>query len=201
MKYKAGDRVRIRSKEWMDAQKKNANGEITKNGLCLSERMFMYAGRTATIKRICPNGTYKLDIDNERHWWMDWMFDPDYKADELLSAEDAFEYLINGETLYDKEGKPRRFTDDEINTFYSLYRLPAKRKRPMTSWEVLDWANSEASRGWVVLCIYNNGNRPKWSPPQFFDYDDNVARYRRARMLPDLSGVDESTIQGFEVEE
>jgi hypothetical protein len=28
-----------------------------------------------------------------------------------------------------------------------------------------------------------------------------IEKYQRARLLPDLSGVDESTIQGFEVEE
>jgi hypothetical protein len=32
----------------------------------------------------------------------------------------------------------------------SLYRHPPKRKRPMTRFEVLNWADSEASHGWVV---------------------------------------------------
>jgi hypothetical protein len=40
-----------------------------------------------------------------------------------------------------------------------------------------------------------------WKPPQFFSYNMDLDEHQRARLLPDLSGVDEDTIQGFEVEE
>jgi hypothetical protein len=36
--------------------------------------------------------------------------------------------------------------------------------------------------------------------PQYFSYNDEGAVYQRAKLLPDHSGVDESTIQGFETE-
>jgi hypothetical protein len=81
-----------------------------------------------------------------------------------------------------------------------LYRRSfEKRARDMTRWEVLDWANSEASRGWFVKI---RGSE-RWRVPQFYDYDYefDASKYQRAQLLPDKSGVDESTIQGFEVEE
>jgi hypothetical protein len=220
MKYKVGDTVRIRSKEWMDAQRKDADGDIAMNGLCLTKGMFMYAGRTATIKRICPNRTYKLDIDNERYWWMDWMFDPDYKADGLLSAKDAIIAMVReGEHLFDKDGREFYWDDggkifwhtlDAVNDagkeytvrgsnfpLPDLYRRPSRRKRTMNRWEVLDWAGSDASRGWLVRA---SENMP-WILPAYYGYNEDFSTYQRARLLPDLSGVDEDTIQGFEVEE
>jgi hypothetical protein len=202
MKYKVGDTVRIRSKEWMDAQDKNHLGSIDnlKGSYIMNSSMQEYAGETTKIVVVHHVG-YSLDIDNHFNIWQDWMFDPDYSDDGPLDAEYAVRAMLDGETLYDKEGNPRRFSDDEIESFMSLYRIPPKRKRLMNRWEALDWANSEASRGWVVLYVYDNGNRSKWVSPQFFEYDDDIDQYRRARLRPDLSGVDEDTIQGFEVEE
>jgi hypothetical protein len=138
----------------------------------------------------------------------------DLPGREPLDAEDAVRAMLDGEVLHDDGGwehswdkKHKRFvykSKDAViihDHFTCLHRHPVKRLRYMTRWEVLAWANSEASRGWAVLYVYDNGNRSKWSPPQFFDYAAGIEQYRRARLLPDLSGVDESTIQGFEVEE
>jgi hypothetical protein len=98
----------------------------------------------------------------------------------------------------------KRWVDDNGHSrdlcripFINFRRRPAKHNRPMTRWEVLVWANSEESRGWVVQA---QGNK-MWYIPQFFSYDTDTAKYRRARLLPDNSGIDESTIRGFEVEE
>jgi hypothetical protein len=203
MKYKAGDTVRIRSKEWMDAQEKDVMGCIrisTESGVSIAPMMQRFAGKLAKISD-AVNGSYKLYIDNQTFIWTDWMFDPDYLGDGPLGAEEAVRAMLDGETLYDKEGKPRRFTDDEINTFCSLYRLPLRRKRAMTRWEVMDWTNSEASRGWVVRMVYDNDSADEWKSPQWYGYISGIETYQRARLRPDLSGVDEDTIQGFEVEE
>jgi hypothetical protein len=67
----------------------------------------------------------------------------------------------------------------------------------MTRWEILAWANSEASRGWLV----RGEGSDTWYVPQFYTYTDDINGFQRARLLPDLSGIDEDTIQGFEVEE
>jgi hypothetical protein len=71
------------------------------------------------------------------------------------------------------------------------------RTRSMTRWEILSWVNSPASQNWVVR-TEGSGN---WNQPQYFSYSLGEDRYQRARLLNNLSGIDESTIQGFEVEE
>jgi hypothetical protein len=201
MKHKVGDTVRIRSKEWMDAQGKDSDGDIIIMGNCLSRHVIEYAGQTARITYVdVEDKICKLNIDDGCYWWQDWVFDPDYSDDGPLDAEYAIRAMLDGETLYDKEGNPRKFTDAEIESFMSLSRSPPKRKRPMTRWEVLDWTNSEASRGWVVSHIAADMVLG-WRPPQFFSYENDIVQYWRARLRPDLSGVDEDTIQGFEAEE
>jgi hypothetical protein len=178
--------------------------------------MFEYAGRTARITRLSDGG-YRLDIDNGEWHWEDWMFDPDYNpAVEPLSAIDAIIAMARGkETLYDEEGRKHFFEEDKSDrrygrlvflnedgiaetacTFTGLCRRQEKRTRDRTRWEILAWANSEESRGWVV-----NFDNSDWVSPQCRSYSGELKNYRRARLLPDLSGIDESTICGFEAEE
>jgi hypothetical protein len=172
--------------------------------------MQKYAGREAKIVRVWED-SYYLDIDDGVYLWQDWMFDPNYKADGPLPAEDAIRVMLDGETLYNEDGDVKYFwsagcfrvvypDSDEMEIVDSFndatfYRRPTKSRRGMTRLEVLDWANSKASRRWVVRWQDN-----AWAIPQFFGYDKDISGFQRARLLPDRSGVDESTIQGFEVE-
>jgi hypothetical protein len=205
MKYKVGDVVRVRSKEWIEAQKKDQDGWIPGfDGRYMSPDMFKFAGNVAVI-----SNESLIQIEGCDRCWAEWMFDPDYNpSNDMLPADDAIRAMLDGETLYDSSGKEWRWdashclfnfpgTDDVLSMFYGLYRRHVKCKRLMTQWEVIDWSNSEASRGWVVI----SKHEVLWSPPQSFRYNLDISAYQRARLLPDLSGVDESTIQGFEVEE
>jgi hypothetical protein len=163
-----------------------------------------------------------LDIDGEEFGWADWMFDPDYKADGPLSAKDAVIAMVrDGEPLFDKGGR-QFYWDNNIKVLWhtsddanddskahivdkavfplpELYRRPKKHKRLMSRSEALNWANSEASRGWAVRWKYDDNNL--WSLPKRITYIRTMDQYLRAQLIPDLFGVDESTIQGFEVEE
>jgi hypothetical protein len=213
VKYAVGDIVRIRSKEWIDAQEKTNEGDIKIDGHnSFAVPMFEYAGRTARITEVCGN-CYKLNVDSGAWDWQDWMLEPDCApAGEPLSAIDAIIAMArDGLVLFNEKGVPCRYDEELqsivsreadgekciVTTFRNLRRDPPERKRPMTRWEMLDWAGSEESRGWLV--------RPEggetWYLPQFYNYSPDRAKYFRARMLPDKSGIDESTIQGFEVEE
>ena len=50
MKYKVGDKVMIKSKEWFDKQPKNKNGSVVKhNSDAFTETMSMFCGLDATI--------------------------------------------------------------------------------------------------------------------------------------------------------
>jgi hypothetical protein len=221
MKCKAGDMVRIRSKEWIAAQKRDEHGNILLAcGTCkIIMEMEKYAGKEAKIIKSYSDATgvwYKLDIGNRCYVWQDWMFDPDYKADDPLPAEDAIRAMMDGEILMDSEGREFFWNKDKgcfvacsacytspggievIPWAISLYRRLPKRKRPMTRFEVLNWVISEASHGWVV----RKSDKEEWYAPYFHVYPkEGIPALQRARLLPDCSGVDEDTIQGFEVEE
>jgi hypothetical protein len=214
MKRVVGETVRIRSKEWMDEQEKTPTGCIDcpdGSNVDMLAAMQRFAGKTAKI--VDMNGSsYTLDIDDRIFFWEDWMFDPDFKSDAPLSAKDAIRAMLGGEILERDYNVVERFNGTHFvyqiigedkwtlkpvdGVFTGLRRRPVKRKRKMTRWEAMDWANSEASRGWVV----KTDELHVWRIPQFFSYDTDADRYQRARLLPDLSGVDESTIQGIEVE-
>jgi hypothetical protein len=217
-KYKIGDKVRVRSKEWIDAQKKNDYGYILAPKGCAMDMLTTqqaHAGEVTEILCVDVDGTYRISADNADLWWAEWMFD-DPAGPEILSPEEAARAMLDREILLCPQdfGEPRCLAKWDGNNFVcywegkewqgttvlpntkGLRRLPAKRKRPMTRWEILAWANSEASWGWVV-----QWNEYNWDIPQRFSYDNDNSQYQRARLLPDLSGVDESTIQGLEVEE
>lgn len=83
MKYKVGDTVRIKSKAWMDAQPKDADGHIACLGnredkLTIAPEMFQYAGQTAIISQTIVDGTrYNIYLDDGMWSWVDEMFEDD----------------------------------------------------------------------------------------------------------------------------
>jgi hypothetical protein len=216
MKYNVGDTIRIQSQKWIDAQeKKDVEGSpaIWKDG-CESfvKDMFRYAGKIATIMEVDKEHQYyDLNIDDRKYAWEDWMFDPDYKPDEPLSAEGAIRAMLDKEAICDKNGQQcfwnnyaYRFEIEDngifraLFDFTGLYRRPIKCKRFMTKEEINAWAESVASHGWMVR---NTLTLNAWTFPNYFEYTGTITDYQRAKLLPDLSGIDESTIQGFRVEE
>lgn len=74
MKYKVGDKVRIKSKEWYE-KNKNASGDILCGGTFFVEDMERYCGETATITSI--DKTYNINIDDNEFNWTDEMFEDD----------------------------------------------------------------------------------------------------------------------------
>jgi hypothetical protein len=87
--------------------------------------------------------------------------------------------------------------------FVGLRRFSKQKKQPMDTFECLAWVNSAESQGWMVSCKAETDYKwSSWDIPQRFKYDGREERkdcvsYRRARVLPDKSVIDESTIQGF----
>lgn len=72
MKYKVGDKVKVRSKEWWDAQPKNAYGNVKCGSEVFVEGMTYMCGKTVTISAIRSN-TYR--IGDEAFYWTDEMFE------------------------------------------------------------------------------------------------------------------------------
>lgn len=86
MKYKVGDKVRIKSKEWFEEMKKESFCVVIK-GLSVLEEMAKFCGKEAIITYCCnEDRTYKIDIDNY-HWYNDDMFDDSYNPEKSILTE------------------------------------------------------------------------------------------------------------------
>ena len=209
--YEVGDTATIKPREWFE--ERMHGGSVLKGvGYTFVGSMLEYAGKEAKVVGLRTDG-YSLDIDNGRWKWSDWML-----GDRPgLPAEDALKVMLRGKKLYDKHGNEYLWSKEKccfvtdksdgsgILRIYDTREMPRlfrgkpspKAARAMTRFEVLAWAGSEESRGWLVRDRFLDG----WRLPQFFAYDGDLSQYQRARMFPDLSGIDESTVQGFELEE
>lgn len=74
LKFKAGDKVRVKSLEWYDSNK-NAEGKVYKDGITdihFSEGMTFWCGKIVQIKKI-HGDTYV--VDDSFCYWQDWMFE------------------------------------------------------------------------------------------------------------------------------
>ena len=74
MKYKVGDKVRVKSLEWYSKNSKNS--AVVQNGVSFTDAMLKYSGKTAVVVGIYHD-SYDLDIDNKEWYWYDWMFEYD----------------------------------------------------------------------------------------------------------------------------
>jgi hypothetical protein len=133
-KYKVGDKVRIRSRAWIDAQEKDDNGCIINNGACIKTMIWgmqIYAGKEAEIKHASSAEAYKTSVDGENYWWADWMFeDPaepyrDYREEEIESK---------GESNMSNENK-----NGEHPSKYKMFRNFMYNDLGITKEDVKEW--------------------------------------------------------------
>ena len=75
MKYKVGDKVRIKSLEWYN-ERKNGLGHVAHDDFYNAFELFMiaYCGMEANITEV-EGSHYILDVDNGDWWWKDFMFE------------------------------------------------------------------------------------------------------------------------------
>ena len=88
MKYKVGDKVRIKSLDWYN-ENKNINGFV----FGFTPKMSEYCGKTATIVKV-GSFHYELDIDDWDWYWTDEMFDENYYMEQkefTISIPDGYE--------------------------------------------------------------------------------------------------------------
>lgn len=99
MKYKVGDKVRVKSLGWYN-QNKDSDGNIYLNdfGIPFIKEMSVFCGRKAVIASIFGE-EYKIDIDKNRWYWKAWMLE-----DDLLNEadSDSAELKNNIEVLKEK---------------------------------------------------------------------------------------------------
>ena len=93
MKYKVGDRVKVKSLDWYSKNSKNS--AVVQNGVSFTDAMLKYCGKTAVVVGIYYD-SYDIDIDNKEWYWYDWMFEDDYlnEADyNCVELKDTIEVI------------------------------------------------------------------------------------------------------------
>ena len=97
MRYKKGDKVRIKSLEWYNANK-NSEGEIIfHNFHIFDESMSEFCGKVVTIDAYNPRGNYyDIKEDGKVNFWSDDMFEGlviEDTQDKMVSLDKVCEYL------------------------------------------------------------------------------------------------------------
>lgn len=96
MKYKVGDKVRVR--QWDDMVEEFGvwAGAINTPESSFDEGMRLYCGTIVTIKEVKNNNSYYIEEDDEDWFWTDEMFEPyeDKKTRPIPFNKEAFDRLI-----------------------------------------------------------------------------------------------------------
>lgn len=105
MKYKVGDKVKIKSLEWYNSKKEYDYGFFV-NSVFFNKEMSDYCSKTAVITNVNENSLcYKIDIDFGTWFWYDWMFEDDFTENIIESKNSNESELIglkaNDEIIYD----------------------------------------------------------------------------------------------------
>ena len=89
MKYKVGDKIKIKSIDWYNHQVKDKDGDIpisSVNYTYFTKEMSNFCGKEAKIVGVSDN-YYTLDIDKGVFEWIDVMFEDNYIFEELPIGE------------------------------------------------------------------------------------------------------------------
>ena len=87
MKYKVGDKVKIKSLEWYN-ENKNKLGHVVHNDCnnTFVSSMAAYCGMEANITEVAGS-YYILDVDNGDWWWQDFMFEEPIQESECTKQQ------------------------------------------------------------------------------------------------------------------
>ena len=85
MKYKVGDKVRIKSKEWWDAQPKNEHGNVRCGSDTFTDTMICMCGKVVEITDVLEDTYF---IKEYGYNWTDEMFDDSYNPEKSILSEE-----------------------------------------------------------------------------------------------------------------
>ena len=156
MKYKVGDKVKIKSLDWYNANKAE-DGEVYLESNTFLQLMSKYCGKVATITYAC-SCKYSLDIDGGKWNWIDEMFE------ENINDMETKEIII-----------PQGWEIDEVRG-NKIILMESKKKLPETWEECYEQLGTEnilpAGLGKPMLAlmkllvcreVYRQGWKPDWS--------------------------------------
>jgi hypothetical protein len=85
MKYKNGDKVKIKSYQWYN-DNKDCHGDVYNCKKIFNSTMSMYCGKEMTIEEVDEEGQfYYLYEDIEAYKWTDDMFDDDWELQQVVT--------------------------------------------------------------------------------------------------------------------
>lgn len=97
MRYKKGDRVRVKSLEWYNANKNSEGAIIFPDFRIFDDSMSEFCGKVVTIDAYIPRGNYyDINEDEKVNYWSDDMFEGlaiEESQEKMISLEKACEYL------------------------------------------------------------------------------------------------------------
>lgn len=97
MRYRKGDRVRVRSLEWYNANKNSEGAIIFPDFRIFDDSMSEFCGKVVTIDAYIPRGNYyDINEDGKVNYWSDDMFEGlaiEKTQEKMISLEKACEYL------------------------------------------------------------------------------------------------------------
>ena len=93
MKYKVGDKVKIKSLDWYNANR-DYDGNVECGFYYFIEEMSKYCGKILTIGEIYRNNRYVLQED-ENFAWSDEMFDSNIENPEDVESKTTSEQMIS----------------------------------------------------------------------------------------------------------
>ena len=99
MRYKKGDKVRVRSLEWYNANKNSEGAIIFHNWRIFDDSMSEFCGTVVTIDAYNPRGDYyDIKEDGKVNYWSDDMFEGlaiEKPQEKMVSLEQVCEWLKN----------------------------------------------------------------------------------------------------------
>lgn len=99
MRYKKGDRVRVKSLEWYNANKNSDDAVIFSDWRIFDKSMSEFCGKIVTIDAYVPRGSYyEIKEDENENFWSDAMFEGlvvEEPQEKMVSLEQVCEWLKN----------------------------------------------------------------------------------------------------------
>lgn len=113
MKYKIGDRVKIKNFDWYNANKNSEDAIIFQDWRIFYEDMSNFCGKVVTIDAYNPQGDYYvIKEDGKTNFWSDAMFEglaiEKEPQEKMVSLDDACKWIednIFDFPWYDSEGE------------------------------------------------------------------------------------------------
>lgn len=76
MKYKVGDKVRIKSKKWYRDSDKDRHGNVMfPDGMCFNKNMAKFCGKVGIINFVIGGSWYKINLDFDKWFWTEDCFE------------------------------------------------------------------------------------------------------------------------------